>query len=71
MGHFSLLLFQLKNDPHQNFVRHFLANIAKIARIKKFNEIRDSEREKAKKGLEKSANFAKNAKVTEKFPCLI
>ena len=31
----------------------------------KFNKIIDSEREKAKKGLEKSTNFAKNAKVTK------
>ena len=51
---------QKKNDSQENFVRHSLANIARVARITN-SRLR---MRKAKKGLEESANFAKVAKVT-------
>ena len=37
-------------------------NIAKNSKNNKFNQILDLQREKAKKGLEKAANFTKNTK---------
>ena len=40
---------------------------SKNSKNNKFNEILHLEREKAKKGFEMSANFAKIAKVTEIF----
>ena len=45
----------------------WVTNVAKIARITKFNEILHLEREKAKKGFEMSANFSKIAKITRIF----
>ena len=41
--------------------------MAKNSKNNKFNQILCVEREKPKKGLEKSANFAKIAKVTRVF----
>ena len=49
---------------------HFFANIAKNIRNEKFNKIIDSERGNAttrSKDPEKSANFAKIAKVIRNF----
>ena len=49
------------------FCETFPCKYCKNSENNKFNKIIDSEREKAKNSLEKSANFAKNAKVTRSF----
>ena len=62
---FFFRYFSQKNDSEQNFVRHFLCKYRKNSGNNKSNKIIDSEREKANKGLKKSANFLpKNAKLT-------
>ena len=62
---FFFRYFSQKNDSQQNFVKHFLCKYRKNSENNKSNKIIDSEREKAKKGLKKSANFLqKNAKLT-------
>ena len=59
--------FSKTNESQENFIRHLLANIAKIARNDKYNKIVDLQRGKAKKALSKFTNFAKNARVTRLF----
>ena len=47
--------------------KHWVTNMAKIAKNNKLNKILHLEREKVEKCFEKSANFAKIAKVTRLF----
>ena len=46
--------------------KDWVTNIARIARLTKFNKILDLQAEKTKNGLEKSANFATDYRKSNK-----
>ena len=55
------------NKNFSSYVKRLSNKYGKNSKNNKFNEILHLEREKVKKGLEMSANFAKIAKVTRIF----
>ena len=61
---FPLKMLRKKKRFTRKFCETLTCKYRKSSKNNKFNKVLDLEREKAKKGLEKSANFAKIAKVT-------
>ena len=56
------------NKTFPCYVKRLSTKYGKNSKNNKFNKILHLEREKVKKGFEKSANFEKIAKVTRIFP---
>ena len=59
--------FRKRNKNFSCYVKRLSNKYRKNSKIDKFNKILDLQAEKAKNGLEKSANFAKIAEVTRIF----
>ena len=59
--------FRKRNKNFSCYVKRLSNKYRKNSKIDKFNKILDLQAEKAKKGLEKSAIFAKIAKVARIF----